>query len=195
VLLVTKGLTQVKTGAGDIYDSFVTWNRLVAEAKQLVSDAAEIVDMAIVPAQQGLAPKLADGICANGTFEEETGINFTAIAQNVSNALEALLEVDLTDLEESLQELEEISDNGADTADAITLGSWQSLIFIIPFPIFCSLFVGGTLLAWFNRSHKWGTCFLSWAVLPLFFILIIVCYLLCGAIAIAASGNAGKWQK
>ena len=86
--------------------------------------------------------------------------------------------------------MNEISENMAETADNITLGSWQSLIFIIPFPIFSSLFVFGVLLAWFGRFHRGYARFLTWGVLPLFFILIVICYLLSGAVAIAASANA-----
>ena len=49
----------------------------------------------------------------------------------------------------------------------------------------------GVILAWLDKDIRAYQCFLSWFILPLFIIMIVVSYIACGAIAIAASANAG----
>ena len=79
------------------------------------------------------------------------------------------------------------------TSDDITPKDWQSLMFIVPFSIFSVLFVLGVALAWCDRVVPWYTCILTWIILPLFIILIVICFLLSGGIAIVASANAGEY--
>lgn len=132
VLLVTEGLTQIQTGVGSVYDSSVEWNVLTTEAKFLVSRLIEIVEIDAEAVREDLLKTTIESICEGVDLETETGYDFEGLSQNMTTALEQLgdfYQEELTDVNEALTELEEMSLSAVDTSEAITLGSWQSLIF------------------------------------------------------------------
>jgi hypothetical protein len=195
VLLVTKGLTQLETGINTVYSSSVAWDGIIGQAQQIV-DTLRTRGEEAIPLREELVAQLNDEFCSGTNLTAETGTEFDAITQNVTSFLYGLgnfSQDDVAELEAGLANAAASSNNTAETLEKIELDSWESLIFIIPFSIFFTVLVAGVLLAWFDRSIKWFTFALSWVILPLFFIMIIICYVLAGAIAMSASANAGKW--
>jgi glycopeptide antibiotics resistance protein len=194
VLLVTKGLTQIETGVNTVYSSSVAFNEIIGETEQLVDKLNTWVVNAI-PLRDEFVSQLTN-FCQGTNLTAETGTEFDAITQNVTSFLNDLGNFSQDYVEELKYGLDNASDsssNAVETTEKITLESWESLIFIIPFSIFFTALVAGVLLAWFDRSNKRFSFFLSWVILPLFFISIIICYVLAGGIAMSASANAGKW--
>jgi hypothetical protein len=194
VLLVTKGLTQIETGINTVYSSSLALDELIGKAEQVVDKLSTAGEQAI-PLRDEVVSQLTD-FCQGANLTAETGTDFDAITENVTSFLNDLGNFSqdfVEELEYGLDNASHASSNAAETTEKITLESWESLIFIIPFSIFFTALVVGVLLAWLDRSNKRFSFFLSWAILPLFFILIIVCYIIAGGFAIGASANAGKW--
>lgn len=136
-----------------------------------------------------------DTFCSNVDLNAQTGIDFDSIINDAVVFLDNLGDFNtegVDNAESAFDTIEQTADNVEQTADNITPQSWQSLIFIVPFSVFAVLFLVGVALAWCEKSVAWYTCMLSWVVLPLFIILIVICFLCSGGIAIAASANAGK---
>lgn len=144
--------------------------------------------------RDALVSWLQEELCPAQDVEGILGIDFADIVPNVTVSFERIgdfFQENLAEVDVALKDVRSIFQDVEEAADVITISSWQSLIFIIPFSIFFVLFFAGVLLAWFDQSRKRYTCLLSWFVLPLFFFLVIVCYILSSGIAIGASANAG----
>jgi hypothetical protein len=196
-LLVTEGLTQLKNGIG-------TLNQNAAEVIRIINDVEYFLDTvdqttkSVVSLRDETVSRLQDGeFCPGVDLSAVTAGKFDVIIPRVISFLNRLGNLSLEQIEDVQGALGQAADTVGfieETSDIIQVKDWQSLIFIIPFSIFCLVFIVGVLLAWFDISFKWLTCLITWFVLPLFFILVVVCWGCAGAIAIAASANAGKYR-
>jgi len=134
-----------------------------------------------------------ESFCPGVDLEAQTGVDFDTIINDAVTFLDSLgnfSEVDVSETRDVVEQAQSTNDNVQETSDNITPSDWQSLIFIVPFTVFSVLFCLGVALAWCGRAINWYTCFLKWVVMPLFIILIVICFLCAGAIAIGASANA-----
>ena len=143
-----------------------------------------------------LVSKLSnDSFCPGVDLNAATREDFDAIIQNTTTFLEDLGNFSLAkvdDTQEAVQTAQDTTEAVRRTSENITPSDWQSLIFIVPFSVFAVVFLVGVALAWYERDVKWLIFLLRWIVLPLFIILVVICFILAGAIAITASANAGK---
>lgn len=193
-LLVTEGLTQLKSGVVTVYDSSVEVGRILGVIDDF-ANALEGVGDNVAPIRDELVNRVSDdNFCAGVDLNAVTGIDFDSLTANV---VEYLNEIeDYTgfsdDIQEATADLRRAAQSVEETSENITPRDWQSLMFIVPFSVFAVVFVVGVALAWCGRSITWYTCILSWFVLPLFILLVVVCFIVSGGIAIAASINAGR---
>jgi hypothetical protein len=175
---------------------------------QLLIDAGKTVNKTIALGQEheGLQGAVAEdltttGFCQNQVSLEQLGIETQVDWEGVvSKAQTALAQVNLTSgqfvkLRDSIRDLQESTQTVVNTTDNIDIGDWQSLIVIIPYVIVVFLFLVDVILAWRDVSHKYYRyyqCFVTWFLLPLFFIMVIITYICCAGVAIGASANAGE---
>jgi len=228
-LLVAKGLTQLKNGVIQLYDSSVvrTKSMLVAckglarcfvasfspspvsiltartqEANRILADidefatAVENIGQIAAPLRDELVSKLAnDSFCPGVDLLSLTGVDFSSYIDESVAYLEQLgnfTAAQGNNTRNILETAQQTAETVETTSDNITPRDWQSLMFVVPFSIFAVLFLAGVALAWSDRAMPWYRSILTWFVLPIFIILIVICFLLSGGIAIAASMNAGK---
>jgi hypothetical protein len=195
-LLVTKGLTQLKNSINTFHQNAVEVNRIINNVEYLLDTVDQTTKSAVSLRDETLS-RLQDGeFCPGGDLSAVTAGEFDVIIPQVISILNGLGNFSQEETEDVQRALDQAADTVGDveeTSDNIQVKDWQSLIFIIPFSIFCLVFIVGVLLAWFDISLKWLTRLITWFVLPLFFILVVVCWGCAGAIAIAASANAGTY--
>jgi hypothetical protein len=156
----------------------------------------EEVAQLVQPLREELVSQLSgDVFCPGVDLNSVTGVDLNSIANNAATYLDGVENFTLPQAEvfqETLDTAQETADKVETISENITPQDWQALIFIVPFSIFAFLFLVGVALVWLDRNVTWYICILSWVMLPLFTILIIICFLCSGAIAIGASANAGK---
>ena len=192
-LLVSEGLTQLKSGIYTLYSNSRTANQIIDEVSSFI-DAIDNTVREGISLRNATISLLKNDFCPGGDLTAETGTDFDAIIENVTTFLNRLgnfSQANIADAQEASRTASNTCDSIESTSDNIQLKSWQSLIFIVPFSVFSFVFISGVLLAWYDRSFKWLTSLITWLVLPLFFIWVIICWVCCGAMAIGASANAG----
>jgi hypothetical protein len=196
-LLVTKGLTQLNNGINTLYDNSVKVNGIIADAQNVLETVVQTSEAA-ASLRNATESRLQEReFCPGANLSAVTGADFDVIIPEVISVLNDLgnfSQGEMTNVQEALDQAADTGDDVEYTFNNIQINDWQSLIFIVPFSIFCFVFIVEALLAWFNKSFKWLTRIIKWLVLPLFFILVIICWACAGAIAIGASANAGMYH-
>jgi hypothetical protein len=192
-LLVTQGLTQLKSGIGTVYASSVEFNGILANVEEFSKSLDEVAKV-VQPLREEVVSQLSgDVFCPGVDLNSVTGVDLNSIANKAATSLDGVENFTLpqaTVFQETLDTAQETSDKVETTSENITPKDWQALMFVVPFSIFAFLYLVGVALVWLDRNVTWYICILSWVVLPLFTILIIICFLCSGAIAIGASANA-----
>jgi NADH:ubiquinone oxidoreductase subunit 3 (subunit A) len=170
-------------------------NRILEKVNDF-ANALQEVGQLIQPLKENIVARLAnDSFCPGVNLSEATGVDFDSILNDTVTTLDSANNFTIPKENETLEALnaaQKTTNNVENTSDNITPTDWQSLIFVVPFSIFAFLYIVGVALAWRKKNLAWYTCILSWVVLPLFVVLIVICFLCSGAIAIGASANAGK---
>lgn len=170
-------------------------NRILGEVNDFTNVLQE-VGQVIQPLKDNLIARLAnDSFCPGVNLSEVTGVDFDSILNDTVTTLDSVNDFTIPLANETIEVLDaaqKTTNNMENTSDNITPTDWQSLIFVVPFSIFAFLYLVGVALAWRKKHVSWYTCILSWTVLPLFVVLIILCFLCSCAIVIGASMNAGK---
>jgi hypothetical protein len=192
-LLVSQGLTQLRTGMETIYNSSVELNRILEKVNGF-ANALQEVGQSIQPLKENIVARLAnDSFCPGINLTEATGVDFDSILNDTVTTLDSANNFTIPKENQTLEALnvaQKTTNNVENTTDNITPSDWQSLIFVVPFSIFAFLYLVGVALAWRKKNVAWYTCILSWVVLPIFVVFIVICFLCSGAIAIGASANA-----
>jgi hypothetical protein len=196
-LLVTKGLTQLENGTNTMYANAVEANRIISDVELLLDTVVQIAEVAAGLRDETVLRLEAGQFCPGGNLSAATGDQFVVLPAVISG-LKALGNFSQEEIADARGALDQAADTGSDVENLfndIQVNDWQSLVFIIPFSICSFVFIVVVLLAWFDKSFEWLTCLIIWFVLPLFFFVIVVCWLCAGAIAIAASANAGMYRE
>jgi hypothetical protein len=166
---------------------------LVDEVQYVTTNIIAIRD-STSPLRDSIVELLTTTFCPVGieALEEATNLNWSSI---INDAVEFLVELDdigkshLDNLQEALFVAGTTATEVESTASNVQSFSWLAFLLLVPFPLLTIFFMVGVLVA--DRDKKCYQHFLSWLVLPLFFSVVVLCYILAAVVALALSANAG----
>lgn len=192
ILFVTEGLTNLYNTVDTMNYSAVLVNGITQQTLTLAADFKETRNETLALRIE-LESELSGFCGSNPNLFEETGVDFRSIAEKGRNLLMSLGDLigdDIRAILETIDDVEKSSSKFIEETNDVEIDDWQSLIIIIPYTLITCLLMVAVLLAHYRVDVKWYRCLTRWVFLPLFIIMMILAFVVCAAIAIAASANA-----
>jgi len=191
ILMITKGLKGLQSTA-DMVDA--TNEDVIAITKEFrsISNNLQLVSREATPVRDELVSFLQQDVCPlkpGSSTEQE----IRSMASSTLTALEDLsnfIQNELEDLNAALDQSEDVTEDVGDAVDKTEFtGSTASLV-MIPYFLVPALLLVALLFGWQEVYAERYYCVITWFLMPLFVLMVMFMYFVCGFAVLSAEGNA-----
>lgn len=191
ILLVTKGVSQVQATSDTIDATNQDIIKIHNEFVGISTNLKDVADAA-TPVRDGLVKFLETDICplAPNSATEAQVRSLGASTLTAMIALDNFIANDLKNVDKALTEVDGATEDIDTLVQAAQLTGAQSAGIIIPFLIVPSFLAVALIMGWCDVYSEGYYFFITWFILPLFFLMIILAFLAAGFTVMTAEANA-----
>jgi hypothetical protein len=152
--------------------------------KLVARDATPVRDELVDFLKRDICP-LSPGSATERDIRDIGNVTLVAM-EKLSN----FIDDQLKDLDVTLKQVQDGTEQVADTVDSVEFTGGSATAVMIPYFIVPALLLVALLLGWFEVYSEGYYCFTTWFLMPLFVLMVIVSYVGAGWVALATEGNA-----
>ena len=196
ILLVTEGLANLQSTVNVL-------KRSNLEARVITREGIDILNNGFVRAgrlasgvRNKLEQELSNGndFCPNDPLLENSPqgqdiLNRAKQATEQLKSLDDFLQNSVPDVQSALEQANQATTEAANWVNPIDLTDWRVLLAVIPYSLVPSLLMAGALMAMFDVSFPNFVCCIDWFLMPLFVLMVLVCWVVAAVMSITAGIN------